>query len=251
MTKPIKAEDLLSLDPMLQVEVLQCYPIPEQVVYQAAKCDYSETPIHSQKIPAPSECGRWIVEQLLNNERGHYGPLEHPHITFSTSGYVHSVMVQARTHRIGISFDCQSQRYTSQRVIKVAKEELPVNAVFYIRPPGFYTNRQGKKYNWSQENYFDELEFIKVSCIRYAEKFETGIAEEHLRDYLPQAIRQNFVMTVNLRSILHLMDLRAKLDAQLEIGALMHQIAPFLRKWAPNVWDYYEEKRLHRGKLAP
>jgi thymidylate synthase (FAD) len=47
------------------------------------------------------------------------------------------------------------------------------------------------------------------------------------------------------------MDMRSKMDAQLEIQALCAQMAPLLEKWAPNVWKYYEEKRLHKGKLAP
>ena len=50
--RPVKAKDLLELDRRLQVVMLQGYPIPEQVIYQAAKCDYSETPIHTQEIPS-------------------------------------------------------------------------------------------------------------------------------------------------------------------------------------------------------
>jgi len=249
--KPVKAKDLLELDNRLQVVKLQGYPIPEQVIYQAGKNDYSEIPIHDQEIPSPQKCGEWIVEQLLANERGHYGPLEHPGITFSVSGYVHNVAMQARTHRVGVSFDVQSQRYTGRRVIKVAKNELPVDDVFYIRPPGYYTNRKGKKYEWTLSDYNDELDFIYEGCKRYAAKYEKGMCEEHIRDYLAQAIRQNFVVSFNLRSVLHLLDLRAKMDAQLEIQALCEQIAPELEKWAPNVWKYYEEKRLHRARLSP
>lgn len=249
--RPVKANDLLELDPRLQAVVLQCYPIPEQVIYQAGKNDYSEIPIHEQVIPSPNECGKWIVEELLSNEKGHYGPLEHPGITFSISGYVHNVMVQGRTHRIGTTWDVQSQRYTGKRVVKVANGEIPVDDVFYIRPPGFYTNRKGKKYDWTQEDYNDELDFILLGCKRYAQKYEKGMCEEHIRDYLAQAIRQNFVVSFNLRSVLHFMDLRAKMDAQLEIQALCSQLAPLLSKWAPNVWKYYEEKRLHRAKLSP
>ncbi len=249
--RPVKAADLLELDPRLEVVMLQCYPIPEQVIYQAGKGDYSEIPIHHQEIPKPNECGEWIVDQLLNNDRGHYGPLEHPGITFSVSGYVHNVMVQARTHRVGVSFDVQSQRYTGKRVVAVANDELPVDDVFYIRPPGFYTNRKGKKYEWTFADYNDELDFIYEGCKRYASKYSRGMCEEHIRDYLAQAIRQNFVVSFNLRSVLHIMDLRAKMDAQLEIQALCEQFAPLLEKWAPNVWKYYEEKRLHKAKLAP
>jgi thymidylate synthase (FAD) len=177
--------------------------------------------------------------------------LEHPQITLSVSGYVHSVMVQGRTHRIGTTWDCQSQRYTGKRVVKVAKNELPIEDVFYIRPPGFYTNRKGKKYEWTLEDYNDELDFIYEGCKRYAKKYEKGMCEEHIRDYLSQAIRQNFVVSFNLRSILHFMDLRAKMDAQLEIQALCEQFIPHLQLWTPNVWKYYEEKRLHRARLSP
>lgn len=249
--KPITAKDLLELDKNLETVVLQCYPIPEQVIYQAGKCDYSETPIHHQEIPSPSECGEWIVDQLLSNERGHWGPVEHPGITFSVSGYVHNVIVQARTHRVGLTFDVQSQRYTGKRVLKVAAGKLNPEEVFYVRPPGFYVNRKGKKYEWTEEHRQHKFANIMRECEEYADYYSQGMSEEHIRDYLPQAIRQNFVVSANLRSILHVIDLRAKLDAQLEIQALTEQIGPHLKKWAPNVWNYYEEKRLHKARLSP
>jgi thymidylate synthase (FAD) len=249
--KPIKAKDLIELDKNLKVVKLQGYAIPEQVIWQAGKGDYAEVPAHELKVPSPSDCGKWIVDQLLSNERGHYGPLEHPGITFSVSGYVHSVMAQARTHRVGISFDVQSQRYTGKRVLKVASGELKPEDVFYVRPPGFYVNREGKKYDWTKEDYLDELDWIVQGCKRYAVKYEKGMCEEHIRDYLAQAIRQNFVVSFNLRSVLHFLDLRAKMDAQLEIQALCEQLAPEIKGWAPNVWNYYEEKRLHKARLSP
>lgn len=249
--KPITAKDLIKLDKNLEVVMLQCYPIPEQVVYQAGKNDYSEIPIHYQEIPSSSKCGEWVVDRLLSNEKGHWGPLEHPSITFSVSGYVHSVAMQARTHRVGLSFDVQSQRYTGKRVIKVAEGELNPIDVFYVRPPGFYTNRYGKKYEWTQEDYEDDLNWYVEGCKRYASKYSRGMCEEHIRDGLAQGIRQNFVVSFNLRSILHFIDLRAKLDAQLEIGAMCEQLSQHLEKWAPNVWNYYSEKRLYKARLSP
>jgi thymidylate synthase (FAD) len=249
--RPIIAKDLLKFDKNLEVVVLDKYEYPQNVIWQAGKCDYSEVPVHTLQAPDHKKCGEWIVEQLLGNERGHYGPLEHPAITFSVAGYVHNVIVQARTHRVGVTFDVQSQRYTGKRVLKVASGEMKPDEVFYVRPPGFYVNRKGKKYDWTQEEYEDELNWITEGCKRYAVKYSQGKCEEHIRDYLAQAIRQNFVLTVNLRSVLHLLDLRAKMDAQLEIQALCEQIAPILEDWAPDVWKYYEEKRLHRARLSP
>jgi thymidylate synthase (FAD) len=152
---------------------------------------------------------------------------------------------------VGVTFDVQSQRYTGKRVLKVASGELKPEEVFYVRPPGFYVNRKGKKYDWTVDEYEDELKWITEGCKRYAVKYNQGKCEEHIRDYLAQAIRQNFVVTFNLRSVLHLMDLRAKMDAQLEIQALCEQVAPILQDWAPDVWKYYEEKRLRKAKLSP
>ena len=249
--RPIKSKDLLELDKNLEVVKLQCYPIPEQVIWQAGKGDYSEVPIHQVEVPNNKKCGEWVVEQLLANERGHWGPLEHPQITFSCAGFVHNVMVQARTHRIGTTWDVQSQRYTGKRVVKVASKELDIEEVFYVRPVGFYTNRKGKKYEWTGEDRQDELQWIVEGCKRYAVKYDKGMCEEHIRDYLAQAIRQNFVVSFNLRSVLHFMDLRSKLDAQLEIQALCDSFAPELEKWTPSVWAYYEEKRLHKARLSP
>ena len=249
--KPIKAKDLLELDKHMKIVLLNSTPNPQTLVWQGGKNDYSEDAIHTKTPPSETDSGKWVIEQLLANERGHWGPLEHPAITFSVSGYVHNVAMQARTHRVGVSFDVQSQRYTGKRVIKVASGELKPEDVFYVRPPGYYTNRYGKKYDWTLADYNDELDFIYEGCVRYRDKYEKGMCEEHIRDYLAQAIRQNFVVSFNLRSVLHLLDLRAKMDAQLEIQALCEQIAPHLEKWAPNVWKFYEEKRLHRARLSP
>lgn len=249
--KPIKASDLLVLDKRLEVVKLQCYPIPELVVWQAAKNDYSEIPIHEAVAPTPAKCGEWVVTELLQNDRGHWGPLEHPQITFSCSGFVHNVMVQARTHRIGTSWDVQSQRYTAKRVLKVATGEMDPEDVFYVRPVGLYTNRKGKKYEVTQDWRQRKLDLSVIQSKEFACDYEMGMCEEDIRNFLPQAIRQNFVVSFNLRSVLHFLDLRAKLDAQIEIQSLCWAMMPILKAWAPFVWDYYESKRLCKARLSP
>jgi len=568
--KPIKAKDLLELDHRMRVVMIRQTQLPQTLVWQAGKNDYSEEPIHTKFPPKEKECGEWAVEQLLANERGHWGPLEHPSITLDCVGFVHNVMVQARTHRIGVSFDClagesiitikkgrkvktktiselyemysrgeklplvrnlnedrgyfdyaeigkvfknpkkelylvtledgkklkcsldhriytedgwqrlkdlsvgnkvacngvslssiqdarekytnpiwlsselktknpkqiamdlgvsyevikkyayefgltweikkdhnrgkkldtshfteeqnqlrkvnaikniskahekikeighpsrkypddtenrvynwqrynrkkilehygeicsncesttnlhchhktpvkndialaydtenyevlcsschtkehkslrthfvsivsieflrsditydievngkyhnfvcdgivvhncQSQRYTGRRVLKVATGELKPEDVFYVRPEGLYLDRKGHKYEWTRSDYERQLKFCLAASERYAEGYNTrGMAEEHLRDYLPQNIRQNFVVTFSLRSGLHFLDLRAKLDAQVEIQALSEGMVSVMREWVPEIFGYYEEKRLHKARLSP
>ena len=562
--KPIKAKDLLELDQEMKVVMIRQSQLPQTLVWQAGKNDYSEVPIHTVMPPVEKECGKWVIEHLLANERGHWGPLEHPAITFDCVGFVHNVMVQARTHRIGCclsgdtevyfthpslsdgeiyytktikeladlwfngrsyqrtqadadymksqiisrhlmhlnedtlqvlptnitniyengekevwevtirdgshtrnikttmdhkfftpngwkqlkelatndevyvvsqksnsikrnipsfteeeiktevwkrikkypdyevsnlgnvrswaprkhrgklvvkksptqktlcgngktnylyvslknpikevgisdrvnvhtlvlktfneekdnksvarhldgnsynnnidnlswgsqdenakdriahkvtykkqgsagviteikcvgvemtydlevkgphhnfiangivvhnSFDVQSQRYTGRRVLKVAKGELKPQQVFYVRPEGLYLDRKGHKYEWTKEDYERQLKFCLAASERYSEGYEKrGMAEEHLRDHLPQNIRQNFVVTFSLRAVLHFLDLRAKLDAQVEIQALSEGMVPIIKEWVPEIFSYYEEKRLHRAKLSP
>jgi len=249
--KPVKAKDLVELDGHMGVVALQKTPLPQTVIWQAGKNDYSEDPIHTKKPPNETKSGEWVIEQLLANDRGHWGPLEHPAITFDCYGFVHNVPMQARTHRVGVSFDVQSQRYTGRRVMKVAKGELKPEEVFYVRPPGLYLDRKGHKYEWTHKDYQCELCRCVEASAHYSDGYERGMAEEHLRDYLPQNIRQNFVVSFSLRAALHFLDLRAKLDAQLEIQALCECMVPVIKDWVPEVFSYYETKRLHKARLSP
>ena len=92
-----------------RVEVITKTANPQQVIYAAIHQDYTESFVFDQRDswPSESECGEIIVKRLLAGERGHYGPLEHPQIVFNCGYFPHSVMQQARTHRVGISFDVQ------------------------------------------------------------------------------------------------------------------------------------------------
>jgi thymidylate synthase (FAD) len=59
------------------------------------------------------------------------------------------------------------------------------------------------------------------------------------------------VVSFNLRSLLHFMDLRAKRDAQLEIQQLCDLMWPHLESWAPEIASWYGTSRLHKARLAP
>jgi hypothetical protein len=58
--KPIKAKDLLELDRYMQVVMIRQTQLPQTLVYQAGKNDYSEDPIHTKFPPAEKECGKWV-----------------------------------------------------------------------------------------------------------------------------------------------------------------------------------------------
>jgi thymidylate synthase (FAD) len=165
--------------------------------------------------------------------------------------FPHSVMQQARTHRVGVSFDCQSMRYTGSRIVEAARGLRDLEEVFYLRPVGRYSDRQGKKYEYTPSQRNTDLGLCLDAAQRYEQLISLGYAEEHARGILPFDYRQHFVVSFNLRSFLHFMDLRAKLDAQEEIRSLCDLMWPHMKSWAPQFAEWYEKSRLHRARLAP
>ena len=238
-------------DSYLRVEVLSQTPRPQTLVWAAMHQDYYEGYVGDDEPPAETRAGEICVKRLLVGERGHYGPLEHPAITFGVAGFPHSVMQQARTHRVGVSFDVQSMRYTGDRICRAANGELPLEEVFYLRPVGTYSDRQGKKYAYTEELRGQDLALCQQGADRYRDLLQAGFAEEHARGILPFDYRQHFVVSFSLRAFLHFMDLRAKLDAQLEIRELCDLMWPHLQSWAPEFAAWYERTRLHKARLAP
>lgn len=253
MTYACPARRRFFMDPRFRVDVITATPNPQQCVYAAMHQDYSDEYVAADRGDWPDEtrAGEICVKRLLAGERGHYGPLEHPQITFNVGWFPHSVMQQARTHRVGVSFDVQSMRYTSQRIRLAALGRLDLGEVFYLRPPGSYSDRQGKKYTYGQGQRAIDLQLCRATAERYRDLLDAGVAEEHARGILPFDYRQHFVVSFTLRALLHFLDLRTKLDAQQEIRELCDLIWPHLEEWVPQVADWYRQNRWSRARLAP
>lgn len=239
------------IDSRFRVETLSRTTNPQILCWLAMHTDYFEGSVIDEIPPTETKAGEIVVKRLLAGERGHYGPLEHPSITLATAGFPHSVMQQARTHRVGISFDVQSMRYTGQRVCHVATGLLDVEDVFYLRPVGEYRDRQGKRYAYTPEWRERDLMEAMTAARIYDAKIKAGFAEEHARGSIPFDFRQNFVVSFSLRAALHFMDLRSKLDAQEEIRALCDLMWTQLEDWVPEIAAWYAQSRLHKARLAP
>jgi thymidylate synthase (FAD) len=239
------------IDPRFKVSVLSATDHPQTLIWQAMHQDYSEKCVSEEQAPDEREAGEIAVKRLLAGERGHYGPLEHPQISFSVGYFPHSVMQQARTHRVGISFDVQSMRYTGSRVIEAANGTLDIEDVFYLRPSGYYSDRNGKKYVYTESDRNTDIGYCLAGAQRYAQLIEQGKSEEQARGVIAFDFRQHFVVSFTLRALLHFLDLRYKLDAQEEIRHLCSLMWPKLQLWAPEVAQWYEKSRIHKARLAP
>lgn len=236
---------------LFKVEVITKTANPQQVIYAAMHQDYSDRMVNPQELPEEVACGDIIVNRLLKGGRGHYGPLEHPQITFVCGYFPHSVIQQARTHRVGVSFDVQSMRYTSKQFIEAAEEIRDIEEVFYLRSVGYYADRQGGKYYYSPALRSQHINWCKSALHRYKEAIDGGMPEEQARGIIPFDYRQHFVVSFNARSLLHFLDLRHKKDAQIEIQKLCDLLWGHFQDWIPAIASWYKQERLNKAKLAP
>lgn len=262
-------------DPFFTVDVISKTPNPQKVCYADMHTCYSENyateeffadeqfynepdsekltwldPFNPEKELTEKQAGDRVVKHCLRQK--HWGVIEGPAITFGIGYFPHSLMQQARTHRIGVTFNVQSGRYTGKRIIDVADGNRSVEEVFYLRPVGDYSNRQGKKYSYTEEARKEDLDFCFELAKRYKTRYELGFSEEHIRDvYSNYCLRQHFTVSFNIRSLFHFLDMRSTADAELEIQTLCHLMCPHVQRWIPQIFEYYAEKRLGKNQLAP
>lgn len=243
-------------DPYLAIDVIKKTENPAFVVYEAMHQDYSDSPVTEQNHNLTEEEYEQIIIKLLSP--GHYGCFEHPSITINAKYYPHSLIQQIRTHRVGVSFDVQSFRYTGMHLYELGRLAVDyqdvseqIEKAFYLRPIGSYTDRQGSKYHYDKSwRELDKQRLIDAVAYYYHDVSQ-GKSEEHARGLLPFDYRQHFVMSMNARSLMHILDLRWKADAQLEIQMFCDQLFEIFSQWMPLTAQWYLEKRGKKAKLAP
>jgi thymidylate synthase (FAD) len=144
-----------------------------------------------------------------------------------------------------------SYRYTGNQILELAENKKDLEDIFYLRPVGYYSDRQGKKYYYSPQQRQADLDWCLEAAKRYKADLDNGLSEEHARGKIPFDYRQHFVVSFNLRSLLHFLDLRYKKDAQLEIQKLCDLMWPHVQEWTPAIAQWYQKNRLGKSRLAP
>jgi thymidylate synthase (FAD) len=156
-----------------------------------------------------------MIHKFIN--RGHWGVFEHPTITVAVEGISRSCMAQLTRHR-HISFDVQSMRYVKFK-----------NAS-YVTPPSLASKE--KTYDFEQA----------MSIDAYQTAVDSDIPKEDARMMLPIGTKVNLTMTLNLRTLFHVANLRAKANAQWEIRSLTEQLLGEARNWAPISMALFDEQ---------
>src|SRR5690554_4299575 len=237
----------------IRVAVIAATPEPERLVWLAQHQDVTDHMTIEDRVP--SDPGAAVVKTLL--QRSHFGPFEHPSITFNIGGVSRSLMAQITRHRVGISFDVQSLRYTRLDEIGDTDEELQAAFAF---PP--YLNQdepvrvvERRRSPWHIEDPSavrrQLTDAYRQVLHLYRKLLEAGLPAEDARMILPLGTRINMVMSVNARTLMHILDMRLPPNAQWEIRELCGALLDLAAMWVPATFRWYRENRAGKHKLAP
>ena len=160
------------------------------------------------------EAIRDFVQERLKT--GHVSPLEQVVFWFGIEGVSRALSHQFVRHRIGISFEQQSQRYVRYR-----------DGALDFLTPG----------SWSKdpEALARYEECMRVIAETYQFGLDRGIPAEDARFVLPNATPTNFQVMVNLAELLHIGDLRLCHRAQWEIRYMVGLFRAAVRSAVPEL----------------
>lgn len=208
----------------MKVKLIQITQNPIDVMWTAARTCYSaKSPIEmwDDRWDGMTECYTKTAEQFTEKhwnlvkkvlDSGHQSIAEHVYFTFAIEGISRACSHQLVRHRAGIVFSQQSQRYVE---IKESKQELMEVLNRY----------EGPEMKALCDKYFVEFkdmipsDLIKTLC-EYRDLVDGGCKAEDARNVLPNATKTNITMSINLRELIHVCNLRLCTRAQKEIRDL-------------------------------
>jgi thymidylate synthase, flavin-dependent len=173
--------------------------------------------------------------------RGHWGLWEHPSLTIAVEGMSRVTMAQVTRHR-HMSFDVQSMRYVDFEDLDVAVPESLTESDHATRSEGLVWD-----YDGAEDDRNDALQLFEKGVQNaenmYQSMLDRGVPAEDARYVLPLGAKVNVTMTGNARTMLHLLNLRQRANAQWEIRNLSNKIVDdILEDWIPYTAEWWNEK---------
>ena len=209
----------------IQVTLIDHTPDPVRALYTAYRVCYSAlTPqqvlarIADERI-SQAKMLSFVEARLLT---GHMSPLEQVHFEFGISGVSRAFSHQFVRHRIGISFEQQSQRY-----VTYAGGEFPYSVPKTVERAGLGGDMAAL--------------FAQAGAL-YEKMVEAGVPAEDARFLLPNATNTNFKITVNFASLLHIADLRLCTRAQWEFRRVVALMRAEVMRVAPELGRQLQPK---------
>jgi len=209
----------------VQVKLIDFAKSPLEKLYAAFRtCYSSETPIEIWEKIEAEKISREKIREFIGArlKTGHASPLEQVVFWFAIANVSRSLSHQFVRHRIGISFEQQSQRYVKFKQDKLA----------FVMPE-----------SWERAGMREEFEGLldKTSDL-YARALKAGIPAEDARFVLPNAAPTNFHVMVNFAEMLHICDLRLCVRAQWEIRKMVALMRAEIKRVLPEIAVFLQPK---------
>ena len=190
-----------------------------KTIYVACRTCYSALyPIKIWEDATDEEKMLNLVKKVLAS--GHHSTVEHCQFVFAISGVSRACTHQLVRHR-HMSFSQKSQRYVTEK-----------GDFEYITPPKVANSPLNEEYQQIMKNISDF----------YAKMVEAGIPAEDARSVLPNAATSSLIVSLNLRELMHLAQLRLCTNAQLEIRTLVKKMCDLVTEQEPWLKDYLVPK---------
>ena len=215
----------MSNEAKVQVKLIDFAKSPLEKLYAAFRtCYSSETPIEIWEKIEAEKISREKIREFIGErlKTGHASPLEQVVFWFAIANVSRSLSHQFVRHRIGISFEQQSQRYVKFKQDKLA----------FVMPE-----------SWERAGMREEFEGLldKTSDL-YARALKAGIPAEDARFVLPNAAPTNFHVMVNFAEMLHICDLRLCVRAQWEIRRMVALMRAEIKRVLPEIAVFLQPK---------
>lgn len=207
---------------MSEVKLVQMSKNPVGLMYLAARNCYSAGGpfrLIEQTEDKSSEDMWKLVGNVLKS--GHESIAEHVYFTFAVEGMPRYTMAQVTRHR-HCSFAIQSQRYVE------IKEDLDNLKVLYNatleEDMGAVTCLKGILNKYFTDVDDDNFLILAGILMCYLQAIKVGKKAEDARMILPNCTKTNMVMSVNLRELIHIAELRLCNRAQADIQDMVQQM---------------------------
>ncbi len=182
------------------------------VIYTACRTCYSAEGANEifANITSDDEKKLALIKKVISS--GHYSTIEHIQVTFAINNISRAATHQLVRHR-HMSFSQKSQRYVRE------KGEFD-----FIVPPAI-----GAK----ADLYEKFLDHMNKTATLYQEMIQNGIKSEDARSILPNAAASSMVVSMNLRELIHLANLRLCTRAQFEIRLVVKKMCMLVEEREP------------------
>lgn len=206
----------------MKVKLIQITQNPIDVMWTAARTCYSaKSPIEmwDNRWDGMTECytktaeeftaKHWnLVKKVLDS--GHQSIAEHVYFTFAIEGVNRALTHQLVRHRIGVVYSQQSQRYVNEK-----------NGFEFEVPQSI------QKIDELHNEFYALMQHIQNF---YNKAIEYDIKPEDARSVLPNAALSNITLSINLRELIHVCNLRLCTRAQKEIRDLFKEIVKCVKE---------------------